>query len=101
MNTFSLTELEQLPTERLLAIQDKCASVIRSREAQEKKKATKRIIELAAAHGINLSDVQKSAKCYRNPLNQFDTWSGRGPHPKWVQAHLNSGGVLEDLLVTQ
>lgn len=27
------------------------------------------------------------------------TWSGRGIKPKWVEAHLNAGGSLDDLLI--
>lgn len=27
------------------------------------------------------------------------TWSGKGLKPKWVQAHIDNGGTLEDLLV--
>jgi DNA-binding protein H-NS len=99
MNAFSLSDLEQLPTNRLEAVQEKIASILRSRLAKEKKKATKRIVELASQHGINLNEVVRP-KLYRNPLNQFEEWSGRGPHPKWVQAHIAGGGVLEDLVVT-
>lgn len=35
---------------------------------------------------------------YRCPQT-LQTWSGRGLKPKWVQAHINNGGTLEDLLV--
>ena len=34
---------------------------------------------------------------YRNPTNHEETWTGRGRQPRWVAAHLNGGGSLEDL----
>lgn len=35
---------------------------------------------------------------YRNP-NGLETWTGRGRQPKWVAAHVEAGGKLEELLI--
>ncbi len=33
-----------------------------------------------------------------NPCNPLDTWVGRGHKPGWVRDHLETGGILRDLL---
>lgn len=34
---------------------------------------------------------------YRNPSNPSETWSGKGPRPRWVREALANGMTLEDL----
>lgn len=34
---------------------------------------------------------------YRNPENPAQTWSGRGPRPRWIEALLQRGYTLGDL----
>jgi DNA-binding protein H-NS len=42
----------------------------------------------------------KAPAKYANPANPLQTWAGyKGPKPLWVQAHLKSGGSLNDLLI--
>lgn len=41
----------------------------------------------------------KVAPKFRNPNNANETWTGRGRAPKWVEAHLASGGTKEDLAI--
>lgn len=41
----------------------------------------------------------KVADKYRG--NEGQTWTGRGMKPKWVAAHLEAGGKLEDLLINK
>ena len=41
----------------------------------------------------------KAVQKYRNPDNAADTWSGRGRPPKWVQAALEHGQELSDLVI--
>ncbi len=36
---------------------------------------------------------------YRSPLNENDTWTGRGRKPKWVASFLEHGGSLEEIAV--
>lgn len=45
--------------------------------------------------------VGAEPKLYRDPDNQFNTWNGRGRHPKWLKSHLESGKKLEELEVAQ
>lgn len=41
----------------------------------------------------------KVAPKYRNPADAEQTWTGRGRKPKWVEAHLASGGTLEQITI--
>jgi DNA-binding protein H-NS len=34
---------------------------------------------------------------YRNPRNPAQTWSGRGPRPRWVRELTTHGALLSDL----
>jgi DNA-binding protein H-NS len=36
---------------------------------------------------------------YRDPKNQFNTWSGRGRKPDWLRKFLADGGNIEDVKV--
>ena len=38
---------------------------------------------------------------YRNPDRPFETWSGRGKHPHWVDAQLKRGKRVDDLLISR
>lgn len=41
----------------------------------------------------------KVAPKYRNPDDANMTWTGRGRKPKWVEAHLEKGGTLEQIAI--
>ncbi len=47
----------------------------------------------------NIAQKEKSSKVTPKYQKGEETWSGRGRQPKWIQAHLASGGNLEDLLI--
>lgn len=84
-------------------------------QAADKQKAVDQINALIVDHGIQAREltfgnsptvtVQKPKKTkkpavkYRDPLNPKNTWSGRGPQPKWIKEYLASGKSLDDLLV--
>ncbi len=88
---------------------------------QKREKALAKLQAMAKAEGIALSDLAGSTKStgkrkkvaakkvgakrgkvapkYRNPKNAAETWTGRGRKPKWVEAHLKSGGKIEKILI--
>jgi DNA-binding protein H-NS len=37
---------------------------------------------------------------YRNPVDPFETWSGRGKQPRWLVALLRAGKQIEDFRIT-
>ena len=58
-----------------------------------------------AAPATAVTEVPKSAKRdasgapkYKDP-NSAATWTGKGKPPLWVKAHLEAGGVKDDLLI--
>lgn len=58
-------------------------------------------IELGLSGRGRAAGGRKVAPKYANPQNPAQTWSGRGPHPKWVKAHQAKGGSLESLLIAK
>lgn len=64
-------------------------------------------LRLAQLHGRN--EHHESARRpypkvhpkYRNPDRPSETWSGRGKHPHWVDAHLRSGKKIDDMLISR
>lgn len=54
-----------------------------------------------SGRGKSIAGGRKVAPKYANPQNPAQTWSGRGPHPKWVKAHQAKGGSLESLLIVK
>lgn len=38
---------------------------------------------------------------YRHPEDSTIVWSGKGPTPIWVKAHIEAGGSKEDLLINK
>src|SRR5512147_408667 len=62
-------------------------------------KAGKPVGGKAAGKSVTGSPRGKAVQKYRNPDDPNETWSGRGRPPKWVQAALDAGKGLEDLLI--
>lgn len=114
---FDLKGLSRKELEKLRADIDKALG--RLAEA-EKKAALAAAEKVAQAHGYSLKELTsgapvkkpvvktaaakkdgraKVAPKFRNPANEKETWTGRGRKPKWVEAHLASGGALEDITI--
>lgn len=92
----------------LLKLKEQLDTEIRHREAEEKLKARKQILDLAKTYGLELSDllskggaaVRKPAEAkYHHPDDANVTWSGRGRKPHWVEKWLAEGKSLEELAV--
>jgi len=81
---FSLFTDEQL---QILARQVKLEYLRRRDEARELMRKRGGLLEGAGPR-------------YQNPDNPAETWSGRGPRPRWVEAALASGRSLESLEIS-
>ena len=84
-------------------------------KATAKQDLAKDLRELARANGFELEEltaikVKKGRKArqdvnkpmqpkYRNPANKSDTWSGKGPLPKWLKALVEAGKSKEEFLI--
>lgn len=94
-------DLEAMSVDELNAMQSGIQAALRKKATLEKRKARERIRELAALHEIDLAELaatnSRVSAPYRNPDNQFETWSGRGRKPTWLVELLAAGRTLEDL----
>lgn len=82
-------ELKELSSKDLIKLKKKIEL-----EIEKRKK-----IEALAMHK-KIRDSKKSsnnAKVYVNPQNPWDTWSGRGRKPNWVNEAIKNGMKLSDL----
>lgn len=97
----SAKPIEDMSDEQLTSVRDAIDAEIRRREARKTRLARKQIVELAHQHNIDLSTLAAAgdAPKYRDPKNQFNTWSGRGRKPEWLRKFLAEGGNLEDVKV--
>ena len=96
--------LDKLTFKELIELQGRVAQAIVERKVSERADVKRRMEELAAASGFELSDLvgnktsRKGTKVeakYRNPANPMETWAGRGRQPKWLVAALKKGQKLE------
>ena len=100
-----LNYLEKATNEQLTEWKQAIDSEIENRQSRERAEARKKIRELAETHGIDLASLspgvtgKKHEAKYRNPENQFITWSGIGRKPKWVAEWLAAGKALDDLRI--
>lgn len=93
-----MSDLQAMTTEALNSMRSEIEAELRRREAKERAEARKKIVDLAATHGIDLSSINATSKArYRNPDAPSETWTGKGRKPKWVQDHLAAGKTLADL----
>ena len=101
-------DIDALSLNELKALRSKIDRAIVTYEDRKKKEALAELEEMARKMGYPLSDLMamSSAKPrktvaakYANPENPYDTWTGRGRKPKWVEAALASGKALEDLAI--
>lgn len=101
INALSLKELKDL--------QVQVAKAIASYEDRKKKEALAELEEKARAMGFTLAELTGSAPItrkrapasakYANPENPADTWSGRGPKPRWFEAALKAGTSANSMAI--
>lgn len=105
-NATWLSKIETESSETLKEWRHAIDSELKKREAKDKAEARRKIKELAETHGIDLSSLAESGsgkakgnrpQRYRNPDDQFQTWSGVGRKPGWVKKWLDSGKDLAEL----
>lgn len=97
-----MTDLNKLSEAELQAFIENAERALKERQSNKRKEVIAQIRELAASIGatvdIHEADRKgdkkinsKVAARYRNPADPFQTWSGRGLAPKWMQALISSG----------
>lgn len=89
-------DLAALSADELTALRARIDDRLTRLAAQERAKARRRIVELASEHQIDLAELAASPQ-FRDPKNQFNTWTGKGRKPAWVRARLAEGLSLDAL----
>ena len=100
--------LDEMELSELKALKKQLAKEIANFEQRERKEAIAAVRDFASERGFNLDELMVDFKKrprakvepkYAHPENPSLTWSGRGRRPKWVVAHQDGGGSLDDLLI--
>jgi len=108
-------DLLKMSVEDLTSLSRKISAAIKTYDVRRKAYDVRRktdakvaVESLAREHGFSLAELvyegldrkgKKGLPKFRNPEDTSITWTGRGPKPWWVAAHLQAGGDLEDLRI--
>jgi DNA-binding protein H-NS len=101
-------DLNDLNLKELRDLQTQVAKAIATFEDRRKKEALAELEETARSLGFSLAELtgvsglrSKSASVakYANPINQGETWSGRGRKPRWFIDAIEAGKSIEELAI--
>ncbi len=101
------TNLEELSLRELKQLKKNVEHAIDTYKERQKRQAIVELDEIARERGFTLAELTADAKKIRKPVppkyahpeDPNTTWTGRGRQPKWIKAHLEKGGNLEDLRI--
>lgn len=82
-------------------------STIRKKQREQRSEVIQQMRQLASTIGVSVEITTtgpkkkktKSAPKYRNPKNSSQTWTGRGPQPKWFKDAIAAGKKSDDMLI--
>lgn len=99
-----MSDFDNLPLEKLISLRAELDELIEEKRALAKDDLLAEFKEKAEAVGIDFNElVGKKSKVvpvrYRDPAKKTNTYSGRGPKPKWLQDALDAGAKLSDFKV--
>lgn len=101
-------KIDDMSQEELKALKKRVDRALETVVERRKEAARKRLEEQAREMGFKLDELMEAkpgktrktiAPKYRNPDDPDQTWTGRGRKPKWVEAHLEKGGSLNDISI--
>jgi DNA-binding protein H-NS len=103
-------DLEVMDFDELWLLHEELTKLLAARISAEKLELEKRLAQLnrleqigeavsSAEHRPQRRKYPKVLPKYCNPSAPEETWSGRGKHPRWLVAALQSGHKLEDFLI--
>lgn len=104
----STLDLSELSIRELEALAEQVTRAISERRKTRSKELLAALAQEAEAEGLSLEEVigQSTRRRkndpvvrYQNPNDPDETWSGRGPRPRWVKEALANGAPLESLAV--
>lgn len=103
--SFELNELSPTELDALVESAKAAKAAARERLVNDFKASVEKVKADAVALGLNAKDffVEKrvAAIRYRDPANDGNTWTGRGPKPKWLKDSIANGASLEQFAVAE
>ncbi len=103
-----MTNLNNLSVTELQTMIDSAESVLKEKQASQRKEVFAQIRALAASVGVTVEihetdkhsrKVVKVAPKYRHPDNAEITWTGRGVMPLWIRVLTESGRDKSEFLI--
>ena len=100
-------DLRSMPIDALWKLHEEVSATLAARIAAEKAKLEERLSRIEAITRSVTSrnpprrPYPKVLPKYQNPKNLAETWSGRGKHPRWMQAQLKAGKKVEHFLIAR
>ncbi len=105
----AMIDFDALSDDELNKLRAKADAAAKRRADKARKTVIEKITELAQRHAIDLPALAKRVSAepnrksgparYRDPENDFNTWTGKGRRPKWLTDHLGDGKTLEQLAI--
>jgi len=108
----NLDELDKLSADELKTAHHKIGKALESFHSRKIAEARAKAEVMMKELGVSLDEVfnlggegaqdkpkRIVAPKYIDPTDGSKTWTGRGKKPKWVEAQLEAGKTLDDLLI--
>lgn len=90
-------ELKNLSNKDLIELKKSIELEIKKRSGLKRNIDKKKNDNILTKTNDKLAKRNNKTKTYVNPENPWETWSGRGRKPNWVNAAIKAGMKLSDL----
>lgn len=108
-------DLAELTLDELWELHEQITSLLSVGIMEEKRRLEKRLVQLNAGDEARDNKRRPSAfkaarprreypkvlPKYRNPVEPFETWSGRGKRPRWLVSALKAGRTIDDFKIAE
>jgi DNA-binding protein H-NS len=100
-------DFQSMSVDELWQIHEQVNRLLVERLASEKRQLEQRLSQLRGdLSSISPPEVArkpypKVRPKYQNPSAPFQTWSGRGKTPRWINELIEAGGSLDDLRIPE
>lgn len=99
-------ELEQMPLDDLWALHVRISDTLAAKLVAEKEMLEERLGQLTSKSPNAEAPVGRRPyptvfPKFQNPVEPFQTWTGRGKQPRWLIEQLKSGRRIDDFRIQQ
>lgn len=95
-----------MSVDELWSFRDEVVSVLARKMSAAKARLDEKLRQLDLSVPEIVQEISRARRPYpqvfprfRNPIEPFETWSGRGKRPRWLTAQLRSGKKLDDFRI--